>query len=242
MKRAGMCAIAFVVVILPVLGPAYAQVKLPSGRQISCTEAWKIRDGVVGPGAKILLAKDDADRQARRAKILEETKVHIAKMKADWAKKSAEEQKTLWREVAWVTALNAIKWKAQHDAGRGLSDVDKKMAAELASRSVSLLDFVAKGTILNQVSSQDVILMPISTLIGIATKGSWPGIVLDVGVGAINVAALAGDVSLTNASFSGQIEQLEKLAETLAERMTSTNAAALQSLESEIKKSCPGPR
>lgn len=141
-----------------------------------------------------------------------------------------------------MTALNAIKWKAQHDAGRGLTDVDKKMAEEVASRSVSLLDLMAKGTILNQVSSQDVILMPISTLIGIATKGSWPGIALDVGVGAINVAALAGDVSLTNASFSGQIEQLEKLAETLAERMTSTNAAALQSLEREIKKTCPGPR
>lgn len=218
-------------------------IQLPSGKSISCDQAKKYLGASYQPGLLILLPKDQQDAQARRAAITAETIKHIDDLKKEWSKQQAAQRKKMRDSFYWYIASLAVKLgSAKALKSSNLSEIDKKYAEVAAEKSQQSAELVVKAGFKKEISKEEVAVMPagsILTILSTAGKVSgWWGYVLDGGMFGIEMASLYGDAYLTDEQFGAQIAQLDKLALTLAERITQNNKAAVDAFKKQIDDKC----
>lgn len=236
---------AAVVLLAATVNASAQQIALPSGKSINCSQAKKYLSDAYGPGSDLLLPKSAADAQGRRAAILAETTKHIAAMKKDWDKKSAEQKKKMRDNLYWFVGSVAISQGAQRLLkATSLSEIDKKYAEVALDKSQKSAELVAKAGFQKEITVEEVAVMPAGSIITILSAAGkiagWWGLVLDGGLFGIDMAALYGDTYLTDKDFKGQIEELEKLANLLANRLTDTNEAAFAAFKKKVTETCGG--
>ena len=210
-----------------------------NGRAVSCREATAYRDGELLRGFVLLESQSEVERDVRRKETVEELEKHIRKVRADWAKKSADLKRKMALSFATYVVATTVKLYGDSAIRRSdISAIDKRYAEVVLARSVDLQKTLIDTGFGSPPSLASIAGLPLGTILGAFPQGRTAATIFEAGTTGIDVAVLYGDLKIGEADTFNEIAALERALKTVSERMTNIRRESFLKIKRDIDQVC----